>query len=151
MLRYKLCDYSDAYIAVRGTINVTDPINNAYDKELDFKNNAPFISCIAKINNTFIDNAEDLDIVMPMCNLIEYNKKYSKTLGSFWNYYRNETNNGAVGDINCSIRGSKSFDYKTSIIGRLEDNNTEKEVEIVVSLKHLNKFWRTLEIPLINC
>ena len=118
---------------------------------MDFKNNAPLISCIPKINDAFIDNAEDLNIVMPMYNLTEYSKNYSKTSRSFWNYYRNETNNGAVGDINCSIRGSKSFDYKTSIIGRLEDNNTEKEVEIVASLKHLNKFWRTLGIPLINC
>ena len=72
MLRSDLCDYSDAYIVVTRTIAVTRPNNNknAYDKKLAFKNNAPFNSCITKINNTLIDNAEDLDIVMPMYNLI---------------------------------------------------------------------------------
>ena len=103
-----------------------------------FKNNAPLISCISKINNTLIDNAVNVDIVMPMYNLIEYSKNYSKTTGSLWNYYRHEPNSGAVGDINYSIRGSKSFDNKTSITGRLEGDNTEKEVEIVVPLKHLS-------------
>ena len=91
-----------------------------------FKNNAPFISCILKINDTLIDNAEDLDTVMPMYNLIEYSKNYSKRTGSLWNYYRDEPNSGAVGNINHSIRGSKSLDYKTSITGRLEGNNIEK-------------------------
>ena len=65
-----------------------------------FKNNAPFISCITKINNTLVDNADDLDIAMPMYNLIEYSKNYLKTLGSLWTYYRDEPNSGAVGDIN---------------------------------------------------
>ena len=90
MLRSDLCDFSDAYIVVKGTITVTNPDNNVYDKKLAFKNNAPFLSCISKINNTFIDNAEDLDVVMPMYNLLEYSKNYSKTTGSLWNYYRDE-------------------------------------------------------------
>ena len=72
------------------------------------------------INNTLIENAEDLDIVMPMYNLVEYGKNYLKTSGSLWNYYRDELNSGAVGDINYSIKDSKSFDYKTSITRRLE-------------------------------
>ena len=74
MLRSDLCDYSDAYIVVKGTITVTDPNNANYDKKLAFKNNAPFTSCISKINNTLIDNAEDLDIVMARYNLLEYSK-----------------------------------------------------------------------------
>ena len=118
------------------------------------KNNAPFVSCISKINNTLIDNAEDLDIVMPMYNLLEYSKNYRKTTGSFWNYYRDEPNSGIGGEnnnVNYSIKDSKSFDYKTSITGKLEGNNTEKEVEIVVPLKYLSNFWRTLNMPLINC
>ena len=85
-----------------------------------FKNNAPFNSCITKINNTLIDNTEDLDIVMTMYNLIEYSKKYRKTTGSLWDYYRDEPNSGLGGDdnnINYSIKDSKSFDYKTSITG----------------------------------
>ena len=70
MLRSDLCDYSDAYIVVKGNITFTRPNNDAYDRKLAFKNNAPFISCISKINNTLLDNAEDLDIVMPMYNLL---------------------------------------------------------------------------------
>ena len=86
MLRSDLCDFSDACIVVKGTISVTNPDNEVYDKRLAFKNNAQFVSCISKINNTLIDNAEDLDVVMPMYNLLEYSKNYSKTTGSFWNY-----------------------------------------------------------------
>ena len=147
MLQLDLRDYCNAYIVVKGTITVTDP-NNAYDKKLAFKNNIPFISCISKINYTLLDNVEDLDIVMHMYNLIESSKKYSKTTESLWNYYRDEPNSGAVGNINYSIRSSKSFDYKTSITGKLEGNNTEKEIEIVVPFKHLHNFWEILDIPL---
>ena len=74
MLRSDLCDYSDTYIVVKGEITVTNQDNNAYDKKLAFKNNAPFTSCISKINNTLIDNAEDFDVVMSMYNLIEQSK-----------------------------------------------------------------------------
>ena len=151
MLRSDLCDFSDAYIVVKGTITVTDPHNDAYDNKLAFENNAAFVSCISKINNTLIDNAEDLDVIMPMYNLLEYSKKYSKTTGSFWNYYRDEPNSGANNNINYSIKDSKSFDYKTSIIGKLEGNNAEKEVEIVAPFKQLSNFWRTLDMPLISC
>ena len=82
MLQSEIYDYSDAYIVVRGTITVTDPNNNVYDKKVAFKNNAPFISCISKINNTLIDNVEDLDIVILRYNLIEYSRNCSKTLGN---------------------------------------------------------------------
>ena len=85
-LRSDLYDFSDAYIVMKGKITVTNPKNDACDKKLAFKNNAPFVSCVSKINNTFIDNAEDLDVVMPMYNLLEYSKNYSKTTGRFWNY-----------------------------------------------------------------
>ena len=87
---------------------------------------------------------------MPMYNLIENSKNCSKTTRSLRNYYRDETNSGAVGNINYSIKDSKSFDYKTSITRRLEGSNTEKEVEIVVPLKNLSNFWKTLDVPLIN-
>ena len=143
MLQSDLCDYSDAYI-VKWAITVTDPDNNLYDKKLSFKN-------FSKFNSNFNDNAEELDIVMPMYNFIEYSKNYWKTSGTLWNCYRDEPNSDAVGNINYSICGSKSFGYKTSITGRLEGNNTEKEVEIVVPWKHLSSFWRTLDMSLINC
>ena len=84
-------------------------------------------------------------------NLLEYSKNYSKTTRNFWNYYRDEPNSGANNNINYSIKDSKSFDYKTSITRKVECNNTEKEFENVVSLKHLSNFWRTLNLPLINC
>ena len=130
MLRSDLYDFSDAHITV------TNPDNDAYDKKLFFKNNSPFISCISKISNTLIDNVEDLDKVMPMYNLLEYSKNCSKT-GSFWNYYRDEPNSGAGGannNINYSIKNLKSLDYKTSITGKLEGNNTQNKVEIVVPI-----------------
>ena len=136
MLRSKLRDYSDAYIVVKGKITVKDPNNNAYDKKLYLKNNAQFISFISKINGKLIENAEDLDIVMPMYNLLEYSKNYRKTTESLFNYYRDEQNSGAEGNINYSIKDSKSFDCKTSIIGELEDNNTEKDTEIAILLKY---------------
>ena len=87
-----------------------------------------------------------------MYNFLEYSKNYRKTTGSLFNYYRDEPNSGAIGNINYSIKDSKSFGYKTSITGKLDSNNVEKDdVEIAVSLKYLSNFWRTLDMPLINC
>ena len=108
MLRYDLCDYSDAYIVVKGNITVTYPDGAKRNKAVAFKNNAPFINCISKINGVKIDNAEDLDVVMPMYNLLEYSKNYRKTTGSLWNYYRDEPSNPLSSN-------SESFKYKTSI------------------------------------
>ena len=131
MLRSDLCDYSDAYIVVKGKTIVTNPDNDAYDRKLALKNNEPFISCTSKINNFLIDNVEDLDVVMPMYNLLEYSKNY-----------RDEPNSGAVGNINYFIEDSKSSNNITginniiSITGKLEANNVEKDAaEIVVPLK----------------
>ena len=88
MLRSDLCDYSDAYIVVKGEVTGTRVNNNSRkNRPLAFKNSAPFTICISKIN-VLIDNAKDLDVVMPMYNLIEYSKNYRKTTGSLWNYYR---------------------------------------------------------------
>ena len=128
MLRSDLCGYSDTYIVVKGKIIVTNPDNDAYDKKISFKINAPFSSCILKINNTNIDNAEDLDIVMLVYSLIEYSSNYRKTTGILWNYYRHEPNSGSVGNINYSIKNSKSFDYKISITGKLEGNNVKQDI-----------------------
>ena len=82
MLKSDLCDFSNAYIVVKGTITITNPNDVNYKKEIAFKNNAPFINCISKINGVQTDNAEDLDVVMPMYNLLEYSKNYEKTTGS---------------------------------------------------------------------
>ena len=92
MLRCDLCDYSDAYIVVKGDITLTKDVNRNFidvrNRLLAFKNNALFTNCISKINNVLIDNAEDLDVLMPKYNLVEYSKNYRKTTGSLWNYYR---------------------------------------------------------------
>ena len=98
MLRSDLCDYSDAYILVKGTITVTangnnnnaDNIRDKRNGSLILKNNAPFVSCVTRINGELIENDDVLDIVMPMYNLLEYSKNYRKTIGSFYNYYRDE-------------------------------------------------------------
>ena len=102
MLRSDLCDLTDAYIVVNGTITVKNPNNDVCDKKIAF--NAPFVSCISKVNNPFIENAEDLYVVMPMYNLLVYSKSYSKTTGGFWNYYRDEPNSCANNSINYSIK-----------------------------------------------
>ena len=141
MLRSDLCDYSDAYVWVKGTITVTNENDNAnFNKELTLKNNAPFISCVSKINGELVENAEDLDIVMPMYNLLEYSKNYEKTSGSLFNYYKDEPSELIIGDgdnaINIWIRNSKSFDYKTEITESLDAGEDEKEdVTIAIPLK----------------
>ena len=157
MLRSDLCDYSDAYVWLKGTITVTNSNNNAnFDRRLTLKNNAPFISCVSKINGELVENAEDLDIVMPMYNLLEYSKNYEKTSGSLFNYYRDEPNEAEIanenGAINISIKNSKSLVYKTEITGGLDAGEDEKEVvTIAIPLKYLGNFWKSLDIPLINC
>ena len=109
-IRIKTSMLSDAYIVVKGTVTATDPDNANINKMVAFKNNAPFINCISKINGVQVDNAEDLDVVMPMYNLLEYSKNYRKTTGSLWNYYRDEPSNPLSSN-------SESFKKKTSITG----------------------------------
>ena len=93
---------------------------------------------------------------MPMYNLLEYSKNYEKTSGSLFNYYRDEPKEHTAGvgnyAVNISIRNSESFDYKTKIVGSLADGELGKDdVEIAIPLKYLGNFWRSLDIPLINC
>ena len=130
MLRSDLYNYSDAYIVVKGDIilkkRTARNIIGTRNRFLAFINNAPFTNRVSTINNVSIDNAEDLDIVMLMYNLLEYSKNYRKTIGSFWNYYRDEPNNPPLNDddlptINYNadpITISESFKYKTSITGK---------------------------------
>ena len=110
MLRSDLCDFNDVYIVVKQIIAVTNPNDAKRNKAVAFKNNAPFINCISKINGVQTDNAEDLDVIMPTYNLLEYSKNYRKTTGSLWNYYRDEPSNPLSSN-------SESFKYKTSITG----------------------------------
>ena len=99
MLKSCLCGYSDAYILVKGKITITGRGTDANGRQADerdkgvaFKNCALFTNCISEINNTQVDNAKDIDIVMPMYNLIEYSDNYARTSGSSWQYYRDEPN-----------------------------------------------------------
>ena len=173
MLRSNLCDYSDAYILVKGTITVTAPgvnnnANNIRDKRnrpVILKNNAPFVSCITRINGELIEDAlDDLDIVMSMYNLLEYSKNYRKTIGSLYNYYRDELSDDADDNNfdNIKIVNSNTFKYKNKKIGNTYNvnagadgydvnKNGTQEVELAIPLKYLSNFWRALNIPLISC
>ena len=172
MLRSHLRDYSDAYILVTGTITVTVPgVNNNADnirdkrnRPLILKNNAPFVSCITRINGKLIEDADDLDIVMSMYNLLEYSKNYRKTIGSLYNYYRDELSDDADNNNfdNIKVVNSNTFNYKNKIIGNTYNlnavadgydvnKNGTQEVELTIPLKYLGNFWRALNIPLISC
>ena len=138
MLKSSLCGYSDAYILNKGRIRITGVRDDAAERQADernkdliFKNCAPFINCKSEINNTEIDNAKDIDIVMSMYNLIKCSDNYSKTSESLWQYYKDEPNN--------NLADSDSIKSKIKII------------VIIVPFKYLSNFWRALEIPLINC
>ena len=145
MFRSDLWDFSDAYIVVKGEIIVINPNNAKRNKVVAFKNNAAFINCISKINGVKTDNTEDLHVVMPMYNLLEYSKKYKKRARSLWNYYRNEPSD-------LLSTNSESFKYKTSIVGKTpQDNASITNAKVFILLKHLSNFWRALNIPLINC
>ena len=157
MSKSSLCGYSDAYILVKETISVNNTAAqgvaaNNTNKKVIFKNCAPFTNCISEINNTQIDNAKIIDIVMPMYNLIEYGDKYTKTTGSLWQYCKDkparDNNNLIEGFTSANL--IDSFNFKAKITGRIGNGGT-KDDELIVPLKYLSNFWRTLEMPLINC
>ena len=118
MLRSNFCDYADAYILVNGRITITGAGDNGAarraderDKGVAFKNCAPFIKCINRINNAEIDNAKDINIVMSMYNLIQYSDSYSKTFGSLGQCYKDNPND--------NMADSESFKYKVKITGKI--------------------------------
>ena len=156
MLRSSLCDYSDAYVLVKGNTSVNntgaaEELTNRHKKVI-FKNCAPFTNRISKINNIQIDNAKYIDIVMPMYNLIEYSDNHSKTSGSLGQYCKDipaVDNDRAITDFN-GANATDSFNFKTKITGQT-NNNGIINVEIMAPRKYLSNFSRTLEMPLINC
>ena len=170
MLRSDLCDYADAYVLVNGVITVNGIVNGVEneiirrDRKLILKNNAPFTSCMTRINNELIEDADDLDIVMPMYNLLEYSKNYRKTIGSLYNYYRDELSddNNPNNFLNNNVVNSNAFKYKNKITGNTyniaagaagHDANKagKQDVELAIPLKYLDNFWRALNIQLISC
>ena len=145
------------------TVSADERDRDEMNRQVILKNNAPFISCISKINGVLVENAEDLDIVMPMYNLLEYSNNYSKTSDSLWNYYRDELTDDTIDNNgpNKNVIKSKSFKYKTSTTGSTcnvprritgadgnpvnnpnYDRNKRgtKEFKIAVPLKHLGNF-----------
>ena len=159
-LESSLCDHSDAYTLVTENVAVTrttaaaagidplrkQPLNAA--TQVVFKNCAPFKDCRIEISNTFVDYADFINIAMPMYNLNEYSDNYFDTSGSLWDFKRDErvNNENLANDNNATL-----FKYKGNLVGNTETNETKKEVKIAIPLKYLSNFWRSLEIPLINC
>ena len=159
MLRSDLCDFVYAYILAKGTITVNGIVNGPENEilrrntPLILKNNAPFISCMTKINNEFVEDADDLDIVIPMYNLLEYSKNYRKTIDSLYNYYRDELSddNNPNNFLNTNVVNSNTFKYKNKITGNTynvaegadgHDANRvgKQDVELAIPLKYLGNF-----------
>ena len=131
MLKSALYDYSDTYILLSRIITITGAGDNyaarradEKDKEVIFKNCAPFTYYKSEINNTQVDHAKDIDFVIPMYNLIECSDNYSKTSRSLWRYY----------GPNATLADSKSFTFKVKIGGKAPDNGNTKHVKITVAL-----------------
>ena len=127
MLRSDLFDYAGAYILVNGTITVAgNHPRDRQNRQLILKNNVPSVSCITRINRELIEDADDLDIIIPIYNLLEYSKTYRKTIGSLYNYYRDELNDHADNDNFASnnVVSSESFKNQTKIIGNTYDINS---------------------------
>ena len=140
VLKSNLCDYNDANILVRSNIAFA----RHQVTKAAFKNCATFIKCITKVDGTTIDDSEDLDLVMPMYNLIEYGSNYSETTGHLW-FYEATNFNADIANNNC-----KSFEYKAKLLGKAEvdgANEILKNATIAVSLEYLSNIWRSLDMP----
>ena len=149
VLKPNLCDYAEVYILVDGTIRGAGGNNNT---RLTLKNRAPFTKCNLEINDEHVDTAENLDITMPMYNLIEYSDNYQDSSATLYQYKRDEPPEAnAINDL--TVDNSNSFKYKVSLLGNpvVADNIAKRSVKAVVPLKYLYNFFRSLEMPLINC
>ena len=153
VLKPNLCDYAEAYILVDGTIRAGDAPNAT---RLALKNCAPFTKCNLEINDEHVDTAENLDIVMPLYNLIEYSDNYQNSSVTLYQYKRDEPpEDNAVADLTAD--NSDSFKYKIKLLGNINQLAADAarvgklNVKVVVPLKYLSNFFRPLEMPLINC
>ena len=147
MLRSSLCDFSRAY-KINGRVTFTD-VPNARFAKFCFKNCAPFTACRLSINNTVVDETDFLDVVMPMYNLLEYSNNFNKTTGSMYDFARDGSPTAAA-----SIWTSKSALDKFEAAGVITtaDNQVRfKDVSLFVPFAYLSTFFRSLEMPLINC
>ena len=140
MLKSDLCDFTDAYIVVKGNITLTKTANKDFidvrNTFLVFKNNPPFTNCISKINKVLIDNAEELDVVMPIYNLLEYSKNYRKTTGSLSKYYGDEPNDFPANNYNANpITNSESFNYKAVL-------QEKHQIQIKITVKIMSRKYK---------
>ena len=149
VLKPNLCDYAEAYILTDGSIRADAADANT---RLALKNCAPFTKCHLEINDEHIDTAENLDIVMPMYNLIEYSDNYQDSSATLYQYKRDEPPE-ANAINNLTTNTSSSFKYKISLLGNpdVDGGIAKTSVKVVVPLKYFSNFFRSLEMPLINC
>ena len=140
VLKPNLCDYADASILVDGTIRAANAFDG--DTRLALKNYAPFIKCNLQINDEHVDTAENLDIVMPMYNLIEYSDNYQVTSATLYQYKRDEPPANIANNL--TVDNSSSFKYKVNLLGNpvVANNVARLDVKIVVPLKYLSNFYR---------
>ena len=149
VLKPNLCDYAEAYILIDGTIRAAAADVNT---RLALKNCVPFTKCNLEINDEQVDTAENLDITMPMYNLIEYSDNYQDSSATLYQYKRDEPPEAnAIADLTAD--SSSSFKYKISLLGNpvVANNIARRSVKVVVPLKYLSNSFRSLEMPLINC
>ena len=149
VLKPNLCDHAEAYILIDGTIRAAAADANT---RLALKNCASFTKCNLEINDEHVDTAENLDITMPMYNLIEYSDNYQDSSAILYQYKRDEPpEDDAVADLTAD--NSSSLKYKISLLGNpvVANNIARINVKVVVPLKYLSNFFRSLEMPLINC
>ena len=149
VLKPNLCDYAEAYILIDGTIRAAAANANT---RLALKNCAPFTKCNLEINDKHVDTAENVDISMPMYNLIEYSDNYQDSSVTLYQYKQDEPPEAdAIADLTAD--NSNSFKYKVKLLGNpvLHGNIAKKSVRVIVPLKYLSNFFRSLEMPLNNC
>ena len=141
VIKPNLCDYSDAYILAIGNIQ-----NKPANSVVAFKNCAPLRTCDVTINDEHVEKAEDLDIVMPMCNLSEYSDSYQDSTESLYQFKRDEPP-----DDNADVaNNTSSLVYKSKLISGTDDNNVNN-VKLIVPLKYGSSFFISSEMPLVNC
>ena len=149
VIKPNLCDYSDAYIFV--TRNITATSANA-NTDIAFKNCAPFTRCVTHINDEHTEAAESLDIIMHMYNFLEYSDNYADSSGTLRQFKRDEQDITAAGIPNAvTTNNPTSFKYKSSLLRAPNATGALENAKIVVPLKYLSNFFRSLETPLINC
>ena len=153
VLKPNLRDYAEGYVLVDGTIRAANAVNAT---RLALKNCAPFTKCILEINDEHVDTAENLDIVMLMYDLIEYSDNYQDLSGTLYQYKRDEPpEEDAVADL--TPDNSDSLKHKIKLLGNVTEVAGDAagvrrlNVKVVVPLKYLSNFFRSLEMPLINC